>query len=88
MQRKTVTVNHQVGLRARIANIFIAKAAEFACSVSIRVGDREINGKSLLGVLNSGIAGGSTIELVTRGSDEEEAMRVLSELIESDFSDY
>ena len=88
MQKKLVTVKHQIGLRARIATIFIDKANEFKSTVYIRINERAVNGKSLLGVLSLGITGDTTFELVVDGIDETEALDALSELIETDFKDY
>ena len=88
MQRKTVTVANQIGLRSRVATIFIDKAKEFESTVHIRANERSANGKSLLGVLSLGITGGKTIELVVNGSDEEVAIVTLKELIDSGFENY
>ncbi|MBR2704562.1 MAG: HPr family phosphocarrier protein [Clostridia bacterium] len=86
MQIKDVNVVNQVGLRSRrVASIFVAKANSFDCEVSIRVNERQINGKSLLGLLSGQIIGGMTITLITNGSDEEAAMEAITELIESGF---
>jgi phosphocarrier protein len=89
MKLKDVTVINQTGLRARVATIFVSKASEFkGTTVSIRTGERLLNGKSLLGVLSGNITHGTTIQLVTNGPDEETAMNTLVELIESGFEDY
>lgn len=88
MKMQDVRVVNEMGLRARVATIFIAKASEFSCTINIRVNERLINGKSLLGVLSGGITCGTTITLITNGAGEEEAMRTLVDLIESGFKDY
>ena len=43
--------------------------------------------KSLLGVLSLGIVKGTSISIIADGSDEEEAVKTLVELIESNFSE-
>ena len=84
---KEATVASKVGLRARPATFFIQKANEFKSAIWVEKDDRRVNAKSLLGVLSLGIVKGSTIKLVADGSDEEEAIKALVNLIESNFSD-
>lgn len=82
-----VTVQNSVGLHARPATFFIQRANEFKSSIWVEKDERRVNAKSLLGVLSLGIVKGTTINLVADGSDEEEAVKALVELIESNFSE-
>lgn len=84
---REVTINNQVGLHARPATFFIQKANEFKCSIWIEKDERRVNAKSLLGVLSLGIVKGTAIKIIADGSDENQAIEVLSELINSDFSE-
>ncbi|MBQ5972565.1 MAG: HPr family phosphocarrier protein [Oscillospiraceae bacterium] len=86
MITREITVNNQVGLHARPATYFIQKANEFRCGIWIIREDRQVNAKSLLGVLSLGVTKGSTITLRADGVDEQVAVDTLCELIESDFS--
>lgn len=87
MITKEVVINNQVGLHARPATFFIQKANEFKSGIWIEKDDRRVNAKSLLGVLSLGIVKGTAINIVADGADEEEAIKTLSELIDSDFSE-
>ena len=82
---KDVTVENQVGLRARPATFFIQKANEFKSSIWVEKEERRVNAKSLLGVLSLGITKGTSINIIGDGSDEEEAVNALVELITSNF---
>lgn len=84
---KDVVVKNQVGLHARPATFFIQKANEFKSSIWVEKDDRKVNAKSLLGVLSLGIIGGTTIKIIVDGSDEQEAMAGLVNLVESGFVD-
>ena len=88
MISKEVTVKNQVGLHARPATFFIQKANEYKASVWVEKNERKVNAKSLLGVLSLGITKGTEIKLIADGTDEEEAVDGLIELISSDFSDH
>lgn len=87
MVSNNVTVQNSVGLHARPATFFIQKANEFKSSIWVEKEDRRVNAKSLLGVLSLGIVKGAEISIIADGSDEEEAVKTLVELIESNFSE-
>lgn len=83
---KEVVVQNQVGLHARPATFFIQKANEYKSSVWIEKDERRVNAKSLLGVLSLGITKGISVTVIAEGSDEEQAVNELVDLISSNFS--
>jgi Phosphotransferase System HPr (HPr) Family len=87
MVAKEVLINNQVGLHARPATFFIQRANEFNSGIWLEKDDRKVNAKSLLGVLSLGIVKGTKINIIADGADETEAIEVLTELINSDFSE-
>ncbi|MDY3030432.1 MAG: HPr family phosphocarrier protein [Clostridia bacterium] len=87
MVSNNVTVQNSVGLHARPATFFIQRANEFKSSIWVEKDDRRVNAKSLLGVLSLGIVKGAEISIIADGSDEEEAVKTLVELIKSNFSE-
>ena len=84
---KEVMVQNQVGLHARPATFFIQKANEFKSSIWVEKEERRVNAKSLLGVLSLGIVGGTMIDIIADGSDEQEAVDSLVALGESGFAE-
>lgn len=87
MVSSEVAVHNSVGLHARPATFFIQRANEFKSSIWVEKDERRVNAKSLLGVLSLGIVKGTSISIIADGSDEEEAVKTLVELIESNFSE-
>ncbi len=87
MYSKEVEVQNQVGLHARPATFFIQKANEFKSSIWVEKDERKVNAKSLLGVLSLGITKGTDINIIADGSDEEEAVVALVNLIASNFTE-
>ena len=85
MYSKEVTIMNQVGLHARPATYFIQKANEFKEEIKVTKDEREVNGKSLLGVLSLGITRGSSIKISATGENEQAAVEALVALIESNF---
>jgi len=87
MLTKTATVKNEVGLHARPATYFIQRANEFKSSISIEVGNRRVNAKSLLGVLSLGVVSGTEVEIIADGPDEAEAVEALVKLINNKLSE-
>lgn len=87
MYSKEVVIKNQVGLHARPATYFIQKANEFKDEIKVSKDEREVNAKSLLGVLSLGITRGSAIKLTANGETEKEAVDALVELVETGFED-
>ena len=87
MYVKEVLVQNKAGLHARPATFFIQKANEYRSTIWVEKEERRVNAKSLLGVLSLGIVKGTAITIIADGSDEEEAIATLAELIDSDFSE-
>ena len=85
MISREVTITNTIGLHARPATFFIQKANSFKSSIWVEKEDRKVNAKSLLGVLSLGIAQGMTIKLLAEGSDEDEAVAGLVELVNTGF---
>jgi len=82
-----ITIKNNVGLHARPATFFIQKANSYKCSLWVERDERRVNAKSLLGVLSMGIVKGMTVTLLADGEDEAEALKGLSELIDTAFID-
>ena len=87
MISRNVTIQNNVGLHARPATFFIQKANSYKASIWVEKDDRLVNAKSLLGVLSLGIVKGMAVTLIADGTDEEEALDGLSELIATGFED-
>lgn len=77
-------VKCESGLHNKQATYFIQKANEFRSNVWIEADDRQINAKSLLGVLSMAITTGTSINLIADGPDEEVAVKTLAQMLEKD----
>ena len=81
MLSKEIVIMNKTGLHARPASEFVKAAAAFKSAITIEFKEKRINAKSILHVLSSGIAAGSTIMLSAEGEDEEQAVKTLSDVI-------
>ncbi|MFU0781659.1 MAG: HPr domain-containing protein [Thermoanaerobacterium thermosaccharolyticum] len=46
-----------------------------------------MNAKSIMGIMSLGVAQGNTVKLIADGSDEQEAIKALVDLIDSKFGE-
>ncbi len=87
MVKREITIQNTVGLHARPATFFIQKANSYQSQIYVEKEDRRVNAKSLLGVLSLGITKGMTVTLMAEGTDENEAVEGLAELIDKGFEE-
>ena len=83
MISKNLTVVNPSGLHLRPAGVLSQTAMKFKSDVTIVSGEKKIVAKSVLNVMAAGIKCGTEITLVCDGEDEEEAMKTISQAIES-----
>ena len=87
MPEITLTIQHQVGLHARPAALFVQTAQRFQSDILITCCDRESNAKSMLGVLGLGAGQGAEITIKADGEDADEALNALQTLITDNFGE-
>ena len=62
-------------------------AGRFIAHVQVARGGREVDGKSIMGLLLLAAAQGSSIRITTDGTDEEDALNALCALVERGFDE-
>ena len=86
-QSRTFEIKNKLGMHARAATAFVQTANRFDCEVVIRKDGFEVNGKSIMGVLQLAAAKGQQIEVVADGADGEAALEAIGMLIEDLFGE-
>jgi phosphocarrier protein len=87
MTSRAVTVVNQLGMHARAAAKFVHLAARFEARVRVAREARQMDGKSIMGVLLLAAACGSIITISAEGADEQEAVDALAALVQSGFGE-
>ena len=87
MTSQSVAVVNQLGIHARAAAKFVHLATRFEARVRVGLQAREIDGKSIMGILLLAAARGSTITISAEGADEGDAVAALTSLVESGFGE-
>ena len=70
MVKRTVKVQREEGLEARPIAMLVQKASQFSSKVHIQVGTKNINAKSIMGMMSLSVGNGDEIVVVTEGEDE------------------
>jgi len=84
---RSVTVVNTLGLHARAAAKFVHVATGFRAQIRVGRHGREMDGKSIMGILLLAAARGMTLTISADGSDEEDAVEALTSLIASGFGE-
>ncbi|MFI7127120.1 HPr family phosphocarrier protein [Nonomuraea sp. NPDC050153] len=84
MAQRTVVVASASGLHARPAKLFVQAAARLGVPVTVRLGEKAVPAKSMLGVLSLGAVRGTEVTLEADGPGAEEALDSLVALLSRD----
>jgi phosphocarrier protein len=83
----TLTITNPLGLHARAAAKFVHTAGRFASRIRVSKGGREMDGKSIMGLLLLAASQGTSITISTTGPDEADAMAALCDLVRRGFDE-
>jgi phosphocarrier protein HPr len=84
---ESVQVVNQLGMHARAAAKFVHLAGRYEARVRVARDAREMDGKSIMGILLLAAARGSTITISAEGIDERAAVAALAALVRSGFGE-
>lgn len=82
-----VPIVNALGLHARAAARFVHVATGFSAAIRVGRRGREIDGKSIMGLLLLTAARGTSITISAHGPDEHEAVATLCGLVERGFDE-
>jgi phosphocarrier protein HPr len=82
-----IEIINKLGLHARASAKLSQLAAQFPCEVLLSRNGRQINAKSIMGVMMLAAGIGSTVTLETVGDQADEAMQALTELMNNRFGE-
>ncbi|WP_290886023.1 HPr family phosphocarrier protein [Arenimonas sp.] len=87
MLERELKVVNRLGLHARAAAKLVQLLSGFRCQASLTGRGREVNAKSIMGVLLLAAAPGASLVLRVDGDDEAAAMEAASALFERRFDE-
>lgn len=81
-KQQKVKITNRTGLHARPASELVKKAGQFDSKIEILFEDKEVNAKSIMGVMSLGVTRDNEIVIKADGEDESEAIEELVNFIE------
>ena len=82
-----ITIENELGLHARAATMFVRVAGKHESEIFVSKDGREVNGKSIMGVLTLVASKGSQIKLRAEGPDAKFAIAALRQLVADKFGE-
>ncbi len=87
MLERQLTVSNRLGLHARATAKLVQELAPFRCGVTLQAKGREVNAKSIMGVMLLAAGQGTPVTVRTDGEDEVAAMDAIVSLFERRFDE-
>ena len=87
MPSAEIEIINKLGLHARASAKLSQLAAQFPCEIFLSRNGRQINAKSIMGVMMLAAGIGSTLILETVGEKADEALEALTALINDRFGE-
>ncbi len=84
MIEKQVEVTLKSGLQARQAALFVQEANRYQSDVYLQKDEKKVNAKSIMGIMSLAISKGSNVVISAEGSDEEQAVSGLIQMIQKE----
>jgi phosphocarrier protein HPr len=81
------TITNALGLHARAAARFVHTASAFVARIRVSRGGKDIDGKSIMGLLLLAAAQGCVITIAADGVDERAALDALCALVQRGFDE-
>ena len=87
MQERQITVSNKLGLHARASAKLVQLVQGFRSQVWLVNGTREVNAKSIMGVMMLAAGIGTALTLRADGPDEEQALDAVATLFDRKFDE-
>lgn len=68
-----VVVRQEKGLDGRPIALLVQEASQYASKVYLKVEEKSINAKSIMGMMSLSLSKGEEVTIMTEGEDEEKA---------------
>ncbi|MBO0600542.1 phosphocarrier protein HPr [Sporosarcina sp. E16_3] len=83
MVEKQFIITDEQGIHARPASILVSTATKFKSEINLIYNDKNVNLKSILGVMSLGIGLGAEFIISATGIDEQDALNELEEALKN-----
>lgn len=84
---REIRIVNKLGLHARAAARFVSVASRFHSEIRVKHGSKEVNGKSIMGLMMLAASCGTDLVLLACGPDAEAALATLADLAAERFGE-
>lgn len=84
MVKETVTIEISNGLETRPIAMLVQVASQFESTIHLENGTKNVNAKSIMGMMTLGFDNGEQVTITADGPDEKEAMKSVVEFLTKD----
>lgn len=81
MKELRYVLTDEMGLHARPAGLLVSGASKFRCNIRVKNGTKEVDGKSILGVMSLALKKGDEMQIIFDGSDEDDAYEAIQSFL-------
>lgn len=74
MVKRTVTIQSELDMNSRPVAHLVQEASQYSSLVCIEMENKQINAKSIMGMMSLNLGKGTTFTVVADGEDEENAV--------------
>lgn len=83
MVSKNMTINIPSGLEARPVALLVQVASQYESKIMVQTGSKQINAKSIMGMMSLGLNEGEDLTVIADGADEEDAIAHIEKYLTS-----
>lgn len=87
MLERELTISNRLGLHARATAKLVQVLSGYRCNATLSAKGREVNAKSIMGVMLLAASQGTPVTVRLDGEDEAEAMEAVAALFERRFDE-
>ncbi len=87
MASRRVYIQNKLGLHARASARLVSTASRYSSEIMLAKDDIEVNAKSIMGIMMLAAGKGSDLILSADGSDADEALDAIEQLINDHFGE-
>lgn len=84
---RELTIGNKLGIHARPAAQFVKLASRYSCDIRVEKDGEQVDGKSIMGLMMLAAGHGSVLSISAEGSDAEDALNALEDLIKRNFEE-
>ncbi|MBP5609272.1 MAG: HPr family phosphocarrier protein [Lachnospiraceae bacterium] len=78
---KSVTVGIKEGINADVVSLLVQAACKYESRLYLKEGDRRVNMKSIMGMMNMAMNCGEDVLVIAEGDDEEAAVEEIDRIL-------